>query len=170
MARLKVFQTRQGFFDTVVAAASQKAALEAWGVRQDLFAAGAASVAKDEASAAALDTPGVVLRRPVGSSEPFKETGGLEGLNLPRPAKPKPAAKGELQPAKPPPDRSALSAAEAALQDRQGQYDEQRRDIDAKRQALDAEAARLRDAYDEDRRTLTAARDRAAAAYKRAGG
>ena len=41
--RLKVFQAQFGFYDTVVAASSQAAALRAWGIHQTLFANGEAT-------------------------------------------------------------------------------------------------------------------------------
>ena len=70
--RLKVFQAQFGFYDTVVAAPSQAAALRAWGTRQDLFASGDARRATDEAAvAAALAHPETLLRRAVGSADPF---------------------------------------------------------------------------------------------------
>ena len=109
--KLKVFQTRMGFYDTIVAAASQAAALRAWGINQNLFASGEAKVTTDaaavEAATAYPDTP---LRRAVGSNEPFV----LEPTSLPsipaarkRPA-PKPAAKPKpAAPSRPPPDRSS---------------------------------------------------------------
>jgi hypothetical protein len=51
MARkLRTYQTSMGFFDEAIAAPSMKAALEA-----------------------TMSKPGVILRRPVGSSGPFKE-------------------------------------------------------------------------------------------------
>src|SRR5438477_9810194 len=72
--RLKTFQAHLGFFDTVVAAPSQTAALEAWGARQNLFHAGTASVATDpQAIKAALQKPGVVLKRLAGSGGEFVE-------------------------------------------------------------------------------------------------
>src|SRR5215468_10575945 len=75
---LKVFQAHLGFFDTVVAAPSKKAALEAWGSRQDLFHTGLAALAKDkEAISAALKHPGIVLKRLAGSREPFTVEPGL---------------------------------------------------------------------------------------------
>jgi hypothetical protein len=37
-AKLKAYQAQIGFYDTVVAAPSQAAALRVWGVRQNLFA------------------------------------------------------------------------------------------------------------------------------------
>lgn len=74
MPRLKAFQAHLGFFDTVVAAPSQKAALQAWGSRQDLFRDGTAKPASDpDAVSAALAHPGVVLKRLAGSKDPFSE-------------------------------------------------------------------------------------------------
>ena len=49
--RLKVYRTELGFFDTVVAAPNQSAALEAWGVHQNLFAEHRAAVTADAAAA-----------------------------------------------------------------------------------------------------------------------
>jgi hypothetical protein len=70
---LKVFQAHMGFYDTVVAAPSQKAALEAWGAGKNQFAKGFAKVTNDPVAVqSALGNPGVVLRRPFGSSGPFK--------------------------------------------------------------------------------------------------
>jgi hypothetical protein len=75
MARkLKVFQTSQGFFDLAIAAPSMKAALEAWGASSNLFHQGFAKESEEDAViAAAMAKPGIVLRRPVGSSSAFKE-------------------------------------------------------------------------------------------------
>src|SRR5580698_9288030 len=79
--RLKVFQAQFGFYDTVVAAASQAAALRAWGVHQNLFASGDAKVASDPAAVeAALKHPETPLRRAVGSNDPFQ----LEPASLPK--------------------------------------------------------------------------------------
>ncbi|WP_131116344.1 hypothetical protein [Lichenihabitans psoromatis] len=50
---LKVYQAQFGFYDSVVAAANQKAALRAWETHQNLFAEGQAHVATDEAAIAA---------------------------------------------------------------------------------------------------------------------
>lgn len=75
MARkLKTYQTSLGFFDLAVAAPSMKAALEAWGADSNLFHQGAAKQSEDsDVIAATMSAPGVVLKRPVGSSGPFKE-------------------------------------------------------------------------------------------------
>ena len=70
--KLKVYQTSQGFYDLAIAAPSMKAALEAWGTASNLFHQGFASEAADAATIdAAMAKPGVVLRRPVGTSKPF---------------------------------------------------------------------------------------------------
>ena len=79
MARkLKTYQTSVGFFDLAVAAPSMKAALEAWGADSNLFHQGAAKQSEDpDVIAATMATPGVVLKRPVGSSGSFKEQAEL---------------------------------------------------------------------------------------------
>jgi colicin import membrane protein len=70
--RLKTYQTSSGFFDLAVAAPSMKAAAEAWGSRTNVFKQGFAKEVRDPAIVAAtMAKPGVVLRRPVGSSGPF---------------------------------------------------------------------------------------------------
>ena len=75
--RLKVFRAAMGFFESVVAAPSQKAALDAWGTRQDLFKEGMAAVTNDpQAVEAALAHPGVVLQRPTGSKGGFEPAPG----------------------------------------------------------------------------------------------
>jgi colicin import membrane protein len=92
--KLKTYQTSIGFFDLAVAAPSMKAALQAWGANSNLFHQGVAKQVDDPpVVAATMAKPGVVLRRPVGSSTAFKEHAGLPA-NLPGKAKPrKPAAK-----------------------------------------------------------------------------
>ncbi|WP_050418899.1 hypothetical protein [Bradyrhizobium tropiciagri] len=74
MARkLKTYQTSLSFFDLAVAAPSMKAALEAWGADSNLFHQGVARESEDpDVVAAIMAAPGVILKRPVGSSEPFK--------------------------------------------------------------------------------------------------
>jgi hypothetical protein len=72
--KLKVYQTSQGFYDLALAAPSMKAALEAWGAGMNLFHQGFAKESDDEdVIAAAMATPGIVLKRPVGSDKPFSE-------------------------------------------------------------------------------------------------
>src|SRR6201992_3287756 len=72
--KLKTYQTSLGFFDQAVAAPSMKAALQAWGADSNLFHQGAAKESDDpDVIAATMAKPGVVLKRPVGSSGPFGE-------------------------------------------------------------------------------------------------
>src|ERR1700722_19155870 len=72
--KLKTYQTSLGFFDQAIAAPSMKAALEAWGADSNLFHLGAAKESDDPAViAATMKKPGVVLKRPVGSTGPFSE-------------------------------------------------------------------------------------------------
>jgi hypothetical protein len=76
--KLKTYQTSQGFYDLAVATPSMKAALEAWGSKQNLFHQGFAKETDDgEVVAAAMAKPGIVLRRPVGSDQPFREHADL---------------------------------------------------------------------------------------------
>jgi colicin import membrane protein len=82
MARkLKTFQTSLGFYDLAIAAPSMKAALEAWGAGSNLFHQGAARETDDpEVVAATMSKPGVVLKRPAGSSGRFAEQADLPDL------------------------------------------------------------------------------------------
>ena len=173
-ARLKVFTARQGFFETVVAAPSQKAALQAWGVRQDLFKEGQAAVADDPAAQAALDQPGVVLRRMAGSNAPFAADATVGAAVLPPRPKPKrgkpKAAPDSPPPVKPPPDRSALSAAEAALATDRRDLEAGMQDLADRRRALDQEEASLVAYHERRRRELETALERARVEYRRAGG
>ncbi|MBV9458320.1 MAG: cell envelope biogenesis protein TolA [Bradyrhizobium sp.] len=76
--KLKTFQTSIGFYDLAVAAPSMKAALEAWGAASNLFHQGIASETDDpDVVAATMARPGVVLKRPAGSSGRFAEHSNL---------------------------------------------------------------------------------------------
>src|SRR6201987_1478488 len=79
MARkLKTFQTSLGFYDLAIAAPSMKAALEAWGAGSNLFHQGVARETDDpDVIAATMSKPGVILRRPAGSSGRFAEHSDL---------------------------------------------------------------------------------------------
>ncbi|MGX0962105.1 colicin import membrane protein [Bradyrhizobium japonicum] len=101
-SKLKTYQTSLGFYDQAVAAPSMKAALAAWGASSNLFHQGAAKETDDpDIVAATMASPGVVLRRPVGSDGPFTESAQLptdladgEAKRKPRPnSKSKPESK-----------------------------------------------------------------------------
>src|SRR6185437_13524446 len=86
MARkLKTYVTRLGFYDLAVAAPSMKAAMEAWGIKHNAFHRGDASESDTrDIVAATMAKPGKVLRRPVGTDEPFREDAALPaGFALP---------------------------------------------------------------------------------------
>ena len=120
--KLKVFRTHLGFYDVIVAAPSQKAALEAWGAGSNLFDHGFASVVADPAlMEAALRKPGVVLKRQFGSQGEFSESG--ESLHAPK-ASPAEAA---AQRARKTRDRAATEAARSARDAAKEQEREERR-------------------------------------------
>lgn len=79
MPKIKVFTANLGFYETAVAARSQKMALAHWGVTRDLFHDGTAKVTADpKAVAAASRKVGMVVRRPIGSNGPFEERADAE--------------------------------------------------------------------------------------------
>ena len=168
---LKVFQAQFGFYDTVVAAPSQAAALRAWGIHQNLFSDGQATVATDpQAVKAALARPETPLRRAVGSHDPFV----LEPTGLPTipdaPKKTRAPAKANPTPAKRPADRSRLDAAETAL----CKLDDERKWEEAtfrrRHDELDAESAAAQADYVSARKAASAAVVGARNAYREAGG
>lgn len=80
--QLKTYQTSLGFYDLAIAAPSMKAALEAWGAGSNLFHQGHAKETDDpDIVAATMAKPGVVLKRPAGSSGPFAEHADLPDLD-----------------------------------------------------------------------------------------
>jgi type IV secretory pathway VirB10-like protein len=172
--KLKVFQAQFGFYDGVVAAASQAAALRAWGTHQNLFASGEAKPATDAAAiAAALEHPDTPLRRAVGSSDPFRlEPTGLPKVpDAPQRAPAKPAHRPKLSAApKPPADRTALEAAEATLRKLDEARKREEADLRRRQAELDAAKAAAQDAYVQGRKAATAAIVEARKAYRRAGG
>jgi hypothetical protein len=116
MARkLKTFTTSGGFFDLAVAAPSMKAALEAWGAESNLFHQGFAKQTEDEEIiAATMATPGVVLRRPVGTTAAFSEHAQLPthlGASDTTRAPPKPTLKKPHTPTKSSDNKTARDAA-----------------------------------------------------------
>lgn len=174
-ARLKVYAAQFGFHDSVVAARSQAAALAAWGTRQNLFAEGRATVTTDpEAIAAALAHPEVPLRRAVGSTDPFSLEPGLPDVPDP-PRRPKPDLKvvkaaPAPKPKAPPPDRSALEAAEKALTAINARRLDEEAALAKRRAALEAEETASRQRWIAERKSAEAALDKARRAYRAAGG
>jgi colicin import membrane protein len=137
MARkLRTYTTSAGFFDLAVAAPSMKAALEAWGSKNNLFQHGFARETGDRAIVAAtMARPGVVLRRPVGSSDAFSEQARLPRDLARTVAREKPAAaRRSAKPGKPPSsdkrrdDKAVRAAARAFEKERERRDAERRRE------------------------------------------
>lgn len=175
MARkLKTFTTSAGFFDLAIAAPSMKAALEAWGARSNLFQHGFAKVSEDpKIVAATMARPGVVLRRPVGSTGAFSEhaelpkelpAGTARRAAATRSAKrPEPSTKAV--------DDKTVREAARAFEKEQKRRDSERRKEEARRQkererrdsAIAAAEAALRQArQDHEARVADIEKDRAA--------
>ena len=149
MARkLKTYQTSQGFYDLAIAAPSMKAALEAWGMKSNLFHHGFAWESDDRRVIDdTLKAPGVTLRRPVGSRGRFVENPSLP-KDLPAHAIPDrhieaKKHKGKKQAAKKKPaariDEKAAKKAAATFEKRQREREINRRKEEA---ALSRQRAR----------------------------
>jgi colicin import membrane protein len=170
--KLRVYQTSLGFYDLAIAAPSMKAALEAWGAESNLFHQGVARESDDpDIVAAAMSKPGVILRRPVGSSGPFKEhaelPSHLSGDKLDhRPKRPRAKSK---QPPRTIDDKSARNAAVAFEREQRRRESDRRRDEAARekeRQRRQQAIAKAQGALDKakqehDRRTATIEAERA---------
>ena len=172
--RLKVFQANLGFYESVVAAPSQAAALSAWGVRQDLFAEGEAHLATGAKSAsAALAHPGQPLRRALGSKAPFEidpaSAPSIAGKRT-RGRASAPVASRPAKPAPEPPDRSGLDSAQAALQAMDQDYEHQLAVFERRRHLLDAEEAAAMKSYGRQRAKALSAVERARRAFVEGGG
>lgn len=116
MARkLKTYLTSLGFFDQAVAAPSMKAALEAWGSKSNLFHQGFAREVDDPAIVeATMAKPGVVLKRPIGSSGRFTVSADLPAeLPADENRRKPPKARARQEPSRRRPDEK--SARKAAL-------------------------------------------------------
>ncbi|MDH2348254.1 cell envelope biogenesis protein TolA [Bradyrhizobium sp. SSUT77] len=152
--KLKTYQTSLGFYDQAVAAPSMKAALDAWGARSNLFHQGAAKETDDpDIVAATMASPGVVLRRPVGSNGPFTEHAALPTDLADDEAKAKPKSKPQKRPAKTArtqsrkvDDQQARKAAAAF------EKEERRREAERRKE----EAARARERARRDKAVATA--------------
>ena len=162
-SRTKVYLTRIGLKDWIVAVDSQKAALKAWDVHRNLFAEGAARITNDPVHVElAMRTPGAPVAVPGRLSVPDetvpvrKATKPAAASNVVRfPAKPRveervPPSTREPKIA-PQPDRSKLDAAERELRELErdaartrAEIERRKRAIDTELEAFDAEAERRR--------------------------
>ena len=146
--RLKVFVTRIGLHEWAVAASSQKAALKAWDVRENLFASGAAKETHDVAAIeAALKSPGVAVRAP-GPKIVLPAASNVVHLEGRRP-RPKLVMAAKK-------DRSKLDAAERSLVAYQKEAKRRLAEIDRRRRMLEGEVEALEGEIDRQTRALEA--------------
>jgi len=186
--RLKVYTTRIGIHDWAVAVPSQKAALQAWDVRENLFASGAAKVVDDpDVIDAAMKTPGVPvavgkakLQVPDAKSnvvhlhERRAARAPAESKKPPEPAPERArkaeAKKAERKAAPPPADRSKLDAAEDELREFEIEIKVRRKELARRKQDLEREIESFETDADTRRRRLERQVERARDAYERAKG
>jgi hypothetical protein len=148
-SRLKVYMTRIGVRDWLVAADSQKAALKAWDVHRNLFSTGEARVTNDAAHVAlAMKTPGLPVAAPGRVLVPEEKARGSNVIRLAaaRPAKVEPEKAPEKKK-----DASKLDAAEQDLRTferdaarARAEIEKRKRAIDTELEAFDAAAERKR--------------------------
>ncbi|MBE7219778.1 MAG: hypothetical protein INR64_15005 [Caulobacteraceae bacterium] len=164
--KLNVYVTPAGFFDAVVAAPNQRAALEAWGAHADLFGQKLAGPEPDEAwRDKALASPGEVLKKPRGNA--------AELLAKPKPDRVAPTAEKAAPrppppPPKPRPDRSLLEAAEAALDEARERLEQTRSAFARRRAALEEEERRAILTAEQEAQKAEVNQRRKAAAFARA--
>jgi hypothetical protein len=151
--KLKVFSTPIGFHDALVAAPSQKAALEAWGSDTNLFSQGSAHVVTDpKLTRLPLELPGQVVKVLRGSEaeqlaaldkqQPWPSGKSRKAEVLPKPSKKRP----------PKPSRTTLTRAESALEKlemkqvaERDKLDEQTKTLERRRRDLLRRQERERD-------------------------
>ena len=150
--KLKVFSTPIGFHDALVAAPSQKAALEAWGAGTNLFSQGSAHVVTDpELAKVPLQHPGQVVKVLRGSKA--EQLAALGKQKLPEPSK---RAKAEVLPKRskerpPKPSGAAVTKAEAALETLEKRQASQREKLEDRRRAVEEELRGLRRRHERER-------------------
>jgi colicin import membrane protein len=139
--KLKTYQTSLGFYDLAIAAPSMKAALEAWGADSNLFHQGVATESEDsDVIAATMAAPGVVLKRPVGSSASFKEHAELPTGLLGDGTKGKHGKNSSSSRKLPPPKINEKAARKAAAQ-----FEREEATREARRQREEAALAKERE-------------------------
>lgn len=163
--KLKVFRTAIGFHDAFVAAPSQKAALEAWGARSNLFTRGVAEIVTDpKLAAAALAAPGKVIKvlrgtpaEQIAALGKGQKSAGAKPAKLQRTAKPSPR-----------PSRAALDRAEKALAAIEARHRHETDAIEREEAALRKRQAALRQKQDREYGAGENKRDAARENYDRA--
>ena len=158
---LKVYRAHIGFFDTVVAAHSQKEALAAWGGTAAEFRQGFAAVTNDKKAVdAALSRPGVVLYRPFGSDQAFTQERTLPKV-LPRTSPPERLSGREKE-------RGKKSAGQKEKRNRDEAKKNARREKQERQRLAREESARRREEQKRERERKAQERARAKEELERA--
>ena len=163
--KLKVYQTSLGFFDLAIAAPSMEATLEAWGAGSNLFHQGVAKESDDrKVIDAAMEKPGIILQRAVGSDAPFREHADLPtAASLDVPAREGKSPRKQAKPAKARKiDDKAERRAAAAFENEQKRRERQRQKEEAtaakakerRKAAMENAGAALEAAEREHKKTL----------------
>lgn len=170
---MKVFRTPIGFHDAYVAAPSQKAAIEAWGIGKDAFTRGDAEIVTDpKLMKEPLARPGEVIKRLRGTAA--EQFAALSREEPPAPRRDRAQAarsKTATKPAREPkrrPSRAKLDEAEAALAQADARHEEALAEIEAREKALARERAALERKQRTERDRLEARRAKAEAAHEHA--
>jgi colicin import membrane protein len=133
--KLKTYQTSLGFYDLAIAAPSMKAAVEAWGAGSNLFHQGAAKETDDpDVVAATMAKPGLVLKRPAGSSGRFGEHADLPDLHQEESRPKKPRRSASKKPPSPKISVKDARKAAAEFERKQKRRDAERREDEAARE------------------------------------
>jgi hypothetical protein len=171
--KLKVYRTPIGFHDAYVAAPTQKAALEAWGSENNLFARGVAELVTDPAlTEEPLARPGKVIKRLRGSAaeqiaalspNPQRARSKNEAPAKTASRPPRPKAK-----ARPRPDRSDLEAAEHVIAEAEVRQRAEQKLLADKEAQLARERKELDRAHEAERRRLQREASKAGRDYEQA--
>ena len=155
--KLKVYCTPVGFHDAYVAAPSQKAALEAWGAKTNLFGQGSAHQVTDEAlTKGPLEHPGEVIKVMRGSDA--EKLAALDRTASPRKTQTKPQERAQIvkAPRGPKPSRAKLNKAEDALDALQVRQARQLQQLEQEKERL---ARKRRDLQQKQAEELAAAKE-----------
>jgi flagellar motility protein MotE (MotC chaperone) len=136
--KLKVYCTPVGFHDAYVAAPSQKAALEAWGAKTNLFGQGSAHQVTDEAlTKVPLEHPGEVIKVLRGSDAEQLAALGRTGPPKQAAAKGRPTEQAQVVKLRgPKPSRTELNKAEDVLEALQSRHAKQLQQIEEEEERL----------------------------------
>jgi hypothetical protein len=150
--KLKVYSTPIGFHDALVAAPSQKAALEAWGANTNLFSQGSAHVVTDpKLTKVPLEHPGQVVKVLRGTHA--EQLAALAEKDRPkRKSEPEPEIVRRKPKKRPPkPNRSALTRAEQALEKLRARQENELGRVENEIAALETRRRELQRRHEEQR-------------------